>query len=50
VIYWVLKEEIANRKIASLQILMDRLGHNDRLCDIHQDNSVAVTEFIFAGL
>ena len=27
-IYQILKE-IANRKIASLQTLMDRIGHND---------------------
>jgi len=46
-IYWVLTEEIANRKIASLQTLMDHIGHNDRLCDLHHNSSVAVTEFIF---
>jgi len=32
-IYWVLKEGIANRKVASLQTMVDRIGHNDRLCD-----------------
>jgi len=42
----VLKEEIANPKTASLQTLMDRIGHNDRLCDLHHNSSVAVTEFI----
>jgi len=45
-IYWVLKEEITNQKIASLQTLMDRVGHYDRLCDTHHNSSVAVTEFI----
>jgi len=30
-IYWVSKEEIADRNMASLQILVDRIGHNDRL-------------------
>jgi len=45
-ICWVLKEEIANRKTASLQTLVDRIGHNDRLHNLHQTSSVAVTEFI----
>jgi len=45
-IYWVLKEEIADRKIASLQTLIDHIGRNDRLCDLHHNSSVAVTEFI----
>jgi len=45
-IYWVLKEDIANRKLASLQTLMDRVGHNDRLRDLHHNSFVAVTEFI----
>jgi len=44
--YWVLKEEIANRKIASLKTLMDRIGHNGQLCNLHHNSSVAVTEFI----
>jgi len=25
---------------------MDRIGHIDRLCDLHHNSSVAVTEFI----
>ena len=25
---------------------MDRVGHNDRHCDLHHNSSVAVTEFI----
>jgi len=41
-----LKEEIANRKIASLQTLMDRIGQNNRLCDLHHTSSVAVTKFV----
>ena len=45
-VYWALKEEIANRKIASLQTLLDHIGHKDRLRDHHHTNSVAVTEFI----
>ena len=45
-IYWVMKEEIANRKIASLQTLVDRIGRNDRLCDLRHISSTAVTEFI----
>ena len=45
-IYWVLKEEVANRKVASLQTLVDRIGHNDRLHDLRHNSSTAVTEFI----
>ena len=45
-IYWVLKEEVANRKVASLQTLVDRIGHNDRLHDLRHTSSTAVTEFI----
>jgi len=41
-----LKEEIANRKIAPLQTLMDRIGHKDRLCDLHHKSYVTVTELI----
>jgi len=25
---------------------MDRIGHNDRLCDLHHNSSVAAIEFI----
>ena len=42
----LMKEEIANRKIASLQTLVNRIGHNDRLCDLRYIGSTAVTEFI----
>jgi len=45
-IYCVLKEQIANRKTASLQNLMDPIGHNDWLRDLHHNSSVAITEFI----
>ena len=45
-IYWDLKEEIANRKIASLQTLVRRIGYNDRLRDLRHTSSVAETEFI----
>ena len=45
-IYWVMKEEIANRKIASLQTLVDSIGHNDRLRDLRHISSTAVIEFI----
>ena len=40
-----MKEEIANRKIAPLQTLVDRIGHNDRLRDLSHISSTAVTEF-----
>ena len=40
-IYWVIKEKIA--KIASL---VDRIGHNERLCDLRHISSTAITEFI----
>jgi len=49
-IYWVLKQVIANWKIASLQTLMDRIGHNDRLCDHRHNSSVAVKQVCFADL
>jgi len=45
-IYWALKEEIANQKIASLQTLVDCTGRNDRLRDLRLTSSVTVTEFI----
>ena len=45
-IYWVLKEEIANRKVASLQTLVNRIGNSDRLRDLRHINSTAVSEFI----
>ena len=45
-IYWVMKKEIANRNIASLQTLVDRIGHNDRFRDLRHISSTAVTEFI----
>ena len=45
-IYWVMKEEIANRKVSSLQSLIDLIGHNDRLRDMHKTSSTAVSEFI----
>ena len=39
-------ERTANRKIASLQTLVDRIGHNDRLRDLRHISSTAVIEFI----
>ena len=45
-IYWVMKEEIANRRIVSLQILVDHIGRNDRLRDLRHTCLTAVTEFI----
>jgi len=45
-IYWGLKEEIANRKIALMQTMVDRIDHYDRLRDLRHDSSVAVTKFI----
>ena len=44
VIYWVLKE-IPNQKIASLQTLLDRFDHNDRLRDLRHASFVAVIKF-----
>jgi len=44
-IYWILKE-IANRKIAFLQTLLDHPDHIDRLRELHHTTFVAVTEFI----
>ena len=46
-IYWILKEEIANRKVESLQALVDRIGNNPRLCDFRHTSSTSVSEFIF---
>jgi len=45
-IYWGLKEEIANRKIAPLQTMVDRIDHYDRLRDLRHDSSVVVTKFM----
>ena len=45
-IYWVSKEEVANRKVASLQTLVNRIGNNDRLRDLRHTSSTAVSEFI----
>jgi len=39
------QSEIANRKIASLQTLVDCIGDNDQLHDLHHTISVPVTEF-----
>ena len=45
-IYWILKKEIANQKVASLQTLVNRIGNNDRLRDLRHTSSSAVSEFI----
>ena len=45
-IYWVFKEEIANRKVASLQTLVNRIGNNDRLRDLRHTSSTSVSKFI----
>ena len=45
-VYWDLKEDIANRKLSSLPTMMDRIGHNGRLRGLHHNSYVAVTEFI----
>ena len=45
-IYWVIKEEIANRKIASFQTLVDRISHKDLPRDLRHISSTAVIEFI----
>jgi len=41
-----LEEEITNRKILPLQTMLGHSGHNDLLCDIRHNSSVAVTKFI----
>ena len=46
VIYWVLKEEIALRKVASLQSLVNKIGLNDRLSDFQHTSSKSVSEFV----
>ena len=45
-IYWVLKEEFANRKVASLQTPVNRIGNNDRLRDLRHTSSTSVSGFI----
>lgn len=45
-IYWLLKEEVANRKVHSLQVLIDRIGCNERLKDFRHTSSTSVSEFI----
>ena len=45
-IWLVMKEETANRKIASYQTLENRIGHNDRLRDLRHISLTAVFEFI----
>jgi len=42
-IFWDLTEERANRKIASLQKMVEHIGHNDRLWDMRHTSFVAVT-------
>ena len=37
---------MANRKVASLQTLVNRIGSNDRLRDLRHTSSTAVSEFI----
>ena len=41
-----MKEEIANRKVHSLQNLINRIGENDQLSDFRHTSSTSVSEFI----
>ena len=45
-VYWLMKEQIANRKLPSLQALTDKIGKNDLLRDFRHTSSSAVSEFI----
>ena len=45
-IYWVLKEEIALRKVVSLQSLFNKIGLNYRLSDFQHTSSTSVSEFV----
>ena len=45
-IYWVLKEEIALRKVVSLLSLFNKIGLNYRLSDFQHTSSMSVSEFV----
>ena len=45
-IYWLMKEQIAHRKLPSLQALFDKIGRNDLLYDFRHTSSSSVSEFI----
>ena len=45
-IYWMSKEELTNRKLPSLQVLIDKVGNNERLCDFGYCSSTAVSDII----
>ena len=46
IIYWLVKEEIANRKLESLQDLINDVGESEKLCAFKHTSSTAVSEFI----
>ena len=46
IIYWLVKEEIANRKLESLQNLINDVGENEKLRAFKHTSSTAVSEFI----
>jgi len=45
-IVWLIKEELANRNLSSLQALVDKVGANERLNDFGHCSSTAVSEMI----
>ena len=46
-VYWLLKEEISNRKLKSLQDLVDEVGNNVLLSRFSHTSSYSVSEMIF---
>ena len=46
-VYWLLKEEISNRKLKSLQDLVDKVGNNVLLSRFSHTSSYSVSEMIF---
>ena len=45
-VYWLVKEEVANRKLASLQELIDTVGNNPVLRDFKHVSSTAISGFL----
>ena len=45
-IYWVLKEENALRKVVSLHLLFNKIGLNYRLSDFQHTSSTSVSDFV----
>jgi hypothetical protein len=45
-VYWIVMQEIANRKLEPLQQLLDDVGNNDRLRDFKHISGTSCNEFI----